>query len=122
MHYLGCHTTRIKLHLVALKIPTFQVMSFHPNVQFLNTFAALPATTPANHAHIVDIGKAGKSPAMLQDAVATMLYNISPETLTAFLKPDITSFTLLQKRKDPELSDKFITMKKGCKVLVSASA
>lgn len=121
MHHLGCHTTNIGLYLVALKIRTFQAMSFHPNVQFLNTFAALPATTPANHAHIVDVGKTGQSPAMLQDAVVPMLYNISPETLTAFLKPDITSFILLQKRKDPKLSDKFITMKKGCKVLVSAS-
>jgi hypothetical protein len=124
MNHLRCHKTSIRLHLVALEIHNFQAMSFHPksfhpNVQFFNTFAALPATAPANHAHIIDFGKTGTSPAMLQDAVVTLLYSISPETLTAFLKPDITSFRLLQKHKDPKHVDKFIVMKKGSKVLVS---
>ena len=129
MNHLRCHKTNIRLHLVALEIHNFQAMSFHPksfhpksfhpNVQFFNTFAALPAIAPANHAHIIDFGKTGTSPAMLQDAVVTLLYSISPETLTTFLKPDITSFRLLQKHKDPKQADKSIVMKKGSKVLVS---
>jgi hypothetical protein len=92
------------------------------NIQFLNTFPALPATTAANHAHIIDVGVTGKSFAMLQDAVVTLLYKISPATLTSFLSPDIKSFNLLVKYKVSGVNSPFIIMKRSNKVLVGPSS
>jgi hypothetical protein len=92
------------------------------NVQFLNTFPALPATTAADHAHIIDVGVTGNSYAMLQDAIVTLLYKICPATLTSFLSPNIKSSKLLVKYKESGVNSPFIIMKRSNKVLVGLSS
>jgi hypothetical protein len=89
------------------------------NVKFLDTFSALPADGPGKTAHIVDHGVAGPSTAHIQDAIVTMLYNISPDILTRFMDPTVTNFKLLQRYKDTNQTDKFVIMKRDNNVVVS---
>lgn len=66
-------------------------------VSFLDNIETLPADRPENHPHFIDISiykscneseipNSGKL--KLWDAVATMLYNISPAMLSDFLDPE----------------------------------
>ena len=95
-------------------------------VEFLDTFAALPPTAPANHARIVDISTFRpadgeyRSNIKLQDAIVTMLYNISPITLAAFLNaPTVPgSFRLVQRYIGDSSEDKLVIIKKGDYVMV----
>ncbi|CAO2647871.1 Nn.00g087930.m01.CDS01 [Neocucurbitaria sp. VM-36] len=95
-------------------------------VEFLDSYAALPPTAPTNHARIVDVATFRPadgeycSNIKLQDAVVTMLYKISPITLTAFLNaPTVPgSFRLVQKYTDGSSDDKLVIIKKGDYVTV----
>ncbi|EMD89138.1 hypothetical protein COCC4DRAFT_23625 [Bipolaris maydis ATCC 48331] len=88
-------------------------------VAFLTTFAPLPATAPSSHAHIIKDLARGTSKPRLQDAIVTLLYNISFSTLTTFLDPDIKEFRLIQtRRRGRDAGEQLIVMKRGCKVIV----
>jgi hypothetical protein len=58
---------------------------------FLNDYAPLPSTAPADHPHVIDIAAYAPAPGdkatqlKLPDAVVTMLHCISAATLAAFL-------------------------------------
>ncbi|KAH7380783.1 hypothetical protein BKA66DRAFT_419427 [Pyrenochaeta sp. MPI-SDFR-AT-0127] len=88
------------------------------NIQFLNYDPDLPDTTPTDHAHIVDIGAVGSSRAMIQDAVVTVLYQITCAYLDYFLDPKITSFRLLRKYKIYNHIDGLLIMRREDKMLV----
>lgn len=102
----------------------------HSRIEFLDSCSALPATAPADHAHIIDLSTFKLSTDRpergieLQDAIVTMLYNISPVILTIFLNPPagLGTFRLVQKYINKSSTDKLVIMKKGDKVLVSALA
>ncbi|KAJ5024803.1 hypothetical protein J3E73DRAFT_371557 [Bipolaris maydis] len=88
-------------------------------VAFLTTFAPLPATAPSSHAHIIKDLARGTSKPRLQDAIVTLLYNISFSTLTTFLDPDIKEFRLIQtRRRGRDAGEQLIVMKRGCKVII----
>ena len=89
------------------------------DVQFLDTFQALPAAAPADHAHIIDVGKSGQSKALVQDVIVTLLYKISPDLLTNLLDAGDQDFRLFQKRKAKAETRGFVIIKKGRAVLVS---
>jgi hypothetical protein len=71
-------------------------------VDFTNSFERLPASAPKNHAHIIDLDSYtpfdvdDEYDLKIWDAVATMLFTISEETLCAFLDSDNKTFQLLQ--------------------------
>jgi hypothetical protein len=96
-------------------------------ITFVGDYAPLPPTAPSNHPHIIDVtayarnheDKATKL--KLQDAVVTMLHNISigsSDALNQSLDADRPSFRLVQKYKDLRNTDKFVIAKKDNKVLV----
>ncbi|EMD60910.1 hypothetical protein COCSADRAFT_163328 [Bipolaris sorokiniana ND90Pr] len=90
-----------------------------PTVAFLTTFAPLPATTPSSHAHIINDFARGTSTPHLQDAIVTLLYNVSPSTLSTFLEPDIKEFRLVQtRRQGRDAGEELIVMKRSRKVIV----
>ncbi len=91
------------------------------NVCFLDTFQALPAAAPADHAHIVDLIRVGQFKALIQDAIVTLLYKVSPEILTNLLDAGAQNFQLFQKCKGQVETRGFVIIKKGSDVLVSAS-
>ncbi|KAF2133173.1 hypothetical protein P153DRAFT_412782 [Dothidotthia symphoricarpi CBS 119687] len=96
------------------------------NVQYVNDFAALPSTAPPDHAHVVDIATFRpsdgnvKSNVKLQDAVVTMLYQISPDTLSKFLNSGTRSFRLVNQSAH-NIAEKLVIIKKGNEVLASES-
>ncbi|EUC47134.1 hypothetical protein COCMIDRAFT_3847 [Bipolaris oryzae ATCC 44560] len=88
-------------------------------VTFLTTFAPLPPSTPSSHAHIISDFAHGTSTPHLQDAIVTLLYNISPSTLSTFLDRDIKEFRLVQtRRRGRDAGEELVVMKRGCKVIV----
>jgi hypothetical protein len=68
---------------------------------FTDEYKALPADGPASHPHIVDVeefkGAEILPPAKVWDAIATMLFKISPDTLKKFLDPTVKEFKLVTK-------------------------
>ncbi|KAI4927773.1 hypothetical protein J4E85_006285 [Alternaria conjuncta] len=71
---------------------------------FLNVYERLPAHSPSTHAHIIDAGpfrevlieSEEEYDLKIQDAVATMLFKISKDTLDTFLSGVTDSFKLVQ--------------------------
>lgn len=97
-------------------------------VEFLENYEALPATAPIDHARIIHLPTfmtadgEYRSNINLQDAIVTMLYNISPTTLEAFMDaPTVPgSFRLVQENTDGSSSDKLLLIRKSNYVMVSA--
>ncbi|KAL6706622.1 hypothetical protein ACN47E_005378 [Coniothyrium glycines] len=87
-------------------------------IQFSNDYTRLPATSPADHAHIVVHGAQGHAKALVQDAIVTMLYYIDPTILTRFLVADFLEFKLLLQYKDPSLEDRVVIMRRGNQVVI----
>ena len=92
---------------------------------FLNVYERLPAHSPSTHAHIIDAGpfrevlieSEEEYDLKIQDAVATMLFKISKDTLDTFLSGVTDSFKLVQsceRRSDWQL----IIWRQGTQVLV----
>jgi hypothetical protein len=94
------------------------------HIGYLDNFARLPSAAPRNHAHILDLTTFKKhdgdvvTDIMLQDALVTMLHQISAQTLTNFL--DATSpFRIIFKFKVHQIEDRLVVMRKDDQVLVS---
>jgi hypothetical protein len=93
-------------------------------VQFTNDHAALPSTAPANHPHLIDLATYTppegdqRTNMKLQDAVVTMLHQISTIVLDDFLDPNKPSFKLIQSFKNKSETDKLVITKKDNKVMV----
>jgi len=96
-------------------------------VPFLNVYEHLPASASANHPHIIDTDLCRLEfcdevsfDVKIQDAVATVLYKISKDTLGQFLDKRTTSFKLIQWREGlPNKGFKLVIWKEGAQVLVS---
>ncbi|KAF2028069.1 hypothetical protein EK21DRAFT_114271 [Setomelanomma holmii] len=92
-----------------------------PNIQYLDSVAALSSSAPSDHAHVIDV-TSYKMPegwqsttTKLQDAVATMLHQIPFEgstALAAFLDSRRPNFKLLQKYVDTRKTDKIVIAKR----------
>ncbi|KAJ4377853.1 hypothetical protein N0V83_000683 [Neocucurbitaria cava] len=95
-------------------------------VEFLNGYEELPATAPVDHARIIHLPTfmpadgEFRSNIKLQDAIVTMLYNISPTTLEAFMNaPTVPgSFRLVQENTDGSSDDKLLLIRKSDYVMV----
>jgi hypothetical protein len=97
------------------------IQSDSSQVSFVDEYETLPSNGPRNHAHVIDLGEyteAIKDYGMLQlqDAVATTLYKISPETLRSFLSPTVNTIKLVFGKKDVQL----VIWRKGLEVFVSS--
>ncbi|KAF2188034.1 hypothetical protein K469DRAFT_477822, partial [Zopfia rhizophila CBS 207.26] len=94
-------------------------------LKFTNHFEALPSDGPDNHAHIVDVPAfkdvmdEGERDIKVWDAVATMLFKISPDTLKTFLNPLTKTFKLVHKSKYTVWSTRLVIWKKEQEVFVS---
>jgi hypothetical protein len=94
-------------------------------VQFANTYPALAASTSAKHPHIIDLASYTppdgdqRTNMKLQDAVVTMLHQISTDVLANFSDAGKPTFKLIQKFKNPGNTDELVIAKKGSKVIVS---
>jgi hypothetical protein len=94
-------------------------------VEFTDCFKRLPASAPADHAHLVDLSK--YHPDMEEesydvkvwDAVCTMLFNISTETLNDFLDPNVRTFQLIQEFDEGMSRAKLVIWRQSNKTLVS---
>jgi hypothetical protein len=92
-------------------------------VPYTDDYKTLPASGPDSHAHIIDLGECSdlvKEDGMvkLQDAVATTLFSVSPETLANFLSPTVNTFKAVFGKKDIQL----VIWRKGLEVFVSDRA
>jgi len=96
-------------------------------VQFLCVHERLPANAPSDHAHVIDMTFYEPSlPSIgvqcdvkIQDAVATLLFNISKATLDQFLDSQTTSFKFLWSFKREHVENQMIVWRQGAQVLVS---
>jgi hypothetical protein len=94
------------------------------HVGYLNIFARLSSTTPCNYAHILDLNTFEENDGevvtdiILQDAIVTMLHQVSADTLTKFLDAT-TTFRIVLKVKSKHIDDSLIIMRKDSQVLVS---
>lgn len=91
-------------------------------VSYTDDVISLPSRGPACHAHIIDLGvniasikELGST--LLQDAVATTLFQASPDTLKMFLSPTVHTFKVVFGKKDTQL----VIWRKGVEVLVCFS-
>jgi hypothetical protein len=99
-------------------------------LKFSDRFDRLPASTPPDHAHIIDssfleseLDDGFDYDIKIWDAVATMLHKISAVTLEQFLDSNVTKFKLVHEFKSGPGSSKakLVVWRRGCKVLVSFS-
>jgi hypothetical protein len=96
------------------------VKSDHSSVSFSDDFETLPSSGASSQAHIIDLGEYAemtKEDGMLnlQDAIATTLLNVGPETLKSFLSPLVNNFKIVFGKKDVQL----VVWRKGIEVFVS---
>jgi hypothetical protein len=89
-------------------------------VSFVNEYETLPASGPSSHAHIIDLGdyaENAKDDGMikLQDAIVTILFCTSAETLKTFLSPTVNTFRAIFGKKGVQL----VIWRKGLEVFVS---
>ncbi|KAI4619665.1 hypothetical protein J4E83_005520 [Alternaria metachromatica] len=95
-------------------------------VWFLCVHEHLPANAPSDHAHVIDMALYKPSlPSIgvqcdvkIQDAVATLLFNISKATLDQFLDSQTTSFKFLWSFKREHVENQMIVWRQGAQVLV----
>lgn len=96
------------------------VKSDSSQASYTDDFETLPANGHVNHAHIINLNEyatngGDQGTAMLQDAVVTTLYHVSPETLQAFVSPTVNTFKAMFGKKDTQL----VIWRKGLEVFVS---
>jgi len=92
---------------------------------FLEVYERLPAHLPSSHAHIIKVGPLREAlfdgeeqyDLKIQDAVATMLFKISKDTLEKFLSGGTDSFKLVQSFEGRSKMQ-LIVWKQGTQVLV----
>jgi hypothetical protein len=87
---------------------------------FVDDYESLPPDGPLTHAHIIDVNEYASpdkenGTLMLQDAVVTTLYSVSPDTLKSFLSPTVNTVKAVFGKKDVQL----VIWRKGLEVLVS---
>lgn len=96
-----------------------------PEIMFTDEADALPSSDPATKMHIIDLehfngnldyGDPGTL--NLWDCVATLLFHISPDTLSKFLDPDTTVFRLQIEPKSAHQST-LVIWKHGKDMMVS---
>jgi hypothetical protein len=94
------------------------------HIEYLDNFAGPPSSKSRNHPHILDVTTFKEhdgylvTDIMLQDAIVTMLYQISAQTLTNFL--DATSPSrIVFKYKSAKIDDRLVVMRKDAQVIVS---
>lgn len=71
--------------------------------EFTDDYADFPASGPLGHPHIIDINafrsqKDDTLQVLIWDAVATVLFKHSEDTLAKFLDPEVVEFTMVSKR------------------------
>ncbi|OAL49427.1 hypothetical protein IQ07DRAFT_568342 [Pyrenochaeta sp. DS3sAY3a] len=91
---------------------------------FKDVFASLPASGPTTHAHIFELSDYSSSSnenqrdadrtISLQDAVVTILFHISPDTLESFLSPRVHTFKAIFGKKGTQL----VIWRKGLEVFI----
>jgi hypothetical protein len=95
--------------------------------RFIDDFEPLPALAPVDHAHILNIkaitpndmeGYNTKYLYKLWVAIATMLFDISSETLGQFLDTGKKTFTLIQSYKHEGNEARLVIFRKGHEILV----
>jgi len=89
-------------------------------LSYTDDFETLPSSGPTSHAHILDLDEYAAfmkedGALKLQDAVVTALFNISAETLKAFVSPTVNTFKVVFGKKDVQL----VIWRKGLEVFVS---
>ncbi|KAH6859163.1 hypothetical protein BKA58DRAFT_457060 [Alternaria rosae] len=92
---------------------------------FLNVYKRLPAHLPSSHAHIIKVGPLREDlfegeeqyDLKIQDAVATLLFQISKDTLDTFLSGVTDSFKLVQSFEGRSKMQ-LIIWKQGTQVLI----
>jgi len=93
------------------------------SIPFIKDCSALPSTAPDEHPHVIDIGACTNQDYFdgdlkLWDAVATMLYNISPSTLDRFLDTTQKTFKLIQSSANASNEASLVIFKKDNEVIV----
>jgi hypothetical protein len=92
---------------------------------FLSSYDRLPASAASNHAHIIDMKSyapaddvdIGHNP-KIWDAIATMLFEISDETLSDFLNASNKTFQLIASYADGRMYPNQFVWRKGNQVMV----
>jgi hypothetical protein len=98
-----------------------------PPVEFTDCLKRLPATAPVNHAHIIDLNSYKLEmedegyDVKVWDAVMTMLFNISEQTINDFLDSKIKTFQLVQEFDGSSSSTKLVIWRQGGQALVCPS-
>jgi hypothetical protein len=119
----------LKTYLLQSLLSCITLISPRPatGITFVSDYASLPSAAPPDHPHIIDVAAFTQSHEdkatrlRIQDAVVTMLYNISigsSDVLGQFLDANKPSFRLVQKYKNLGNTDKFVIARKGDNVLV----
>jgi hypothetical protein len=91
-------------------------------LDFTNSFEGLPASASPEHAHIINLRSyipdydVGQYDIKIWDALATMLFKISKDTLSNFLDPGNKTFKLSQKLYT---DSNFLVWRRENEVLVS---
>ncbi|EUC47133.1 hypothetical protein COCMIDRAFT_50746, partial [Bipolaris oryzae ATCC 44560] len=80
---------------------------------YTTAFPSLPPTTPATHAHIINLQSPPPTPT-LQDTLVTTLYHTSPATLSHFLDPTVHTFKQVLGKSDIKL----VIWRKGVEVFI----
>jgi hypothetical protein len=94
-------------------------------VEFTNRFTRLPASAPANHAHVIDLSSYNPDleeecyDVKVWNVVCTMLFNISKETLNDFLDSSVKTFQLVQEFEGSRSNTKLLIWRKGSETLVN---
>jgi hypothetical protein len=94
-------------------------------MEFTNCFPRLPASAPANHAHIIDLSSYDPDleeecyHVKVWDVVCTMLFNISKDTLNDFLDSSVKTFRLVQEFEGSRDETKVLIWRKGSGTLVN---
>ncbi|KAI4619664.1 hypothetical protein J4E83_005519 [Alternaria metachromatica] len=88
-------------------------------LSYTDDFETLPSSGPTSHAHILDLDEYAAfmkedGALKLQDAVVTALFNISAETLKAFVSPTVNTFKVVFGKKDVQL----VIWRKGLEVFI----
>jgi hypothetical protein len=96
------------------------VQSDAGHMTFVDDYESLPPNGPLAHAHIIDVNEYASPDKedgmlMLQDAVVTTLYSVSPDTLKSFLSPTVNTVKAVFGKRDVQL----VIWRKGLEVLVS---
>jgi hypothetical protein len=105
---------------IASPVRAASIRSDLSNVSFIDKVEGLPSNGPTKHAHLIDLGEYAEGVKddgilQLQDAVATILYKASPDTLNSFLSPTVNTIKVVFGKKDVQL----VIWRKGLEVFVS---